>query len=756
MPDKSNNSLNFWQELKRRKVFRVVAMYAAAAYVIIELSNNVVEPLSLPDWTPTFIIVLLVIGFPFAVIFSWIFDFTPEGIKKTESAKVAKQKETPTKPAKRKLGVSEVIIAVLVVIVVILAYPRVFKRGTNLKAMTITATIVNEFGEKEMRQVFKEEYVHKLMILPFEPEETDSINNWLKYGIQFGISEDSWQFPYVLTYYDRDAAHLQEQINAARINNCPYFLTGIYKVTDGYYRITSRLHQTQNGAVEKERVYEGNDLFCLLDSISLQTRIDLGIPKDILNSFPDLPFQEYFTDNFDAYKYFILGEYYEKLSTRFYYYNFSKALELDSTFAIASLYYAWYCHWYQGSKYYAQKYISHAMRHRQKLPEYYDIQIRSYNYLILGETEKAIALAEMQHELQPYNIYVLKNLIEVFGINFLIAKTEDALKRLNELAPDYPEYQIQLARSYLLSDKIDEGLKFIEKRIEENPKHTGLLLRKGQLLLHKGDLDNAEKAFQNAILISPENEKQWSLMLDHINYARNKTLKPDDLQKLAGKYRVDGSELYFETVIHNDNLFRKAANQGGLFHYPISDTSFAGDYGNISFSFYINSQGKVSKLINKDYNFNITSTLWKLDSLIIRAEELLELNKHQEALIAFQKAYSENPEHYYLANYIKHLEFIQSEDYEKSKSILESCIGDYGAAEISKEKNLFFAKEPSSLYFKILPLSEDQFMNPSRYFLILKIVKEDNQIRGINVILNNGNEFFFERTVKKALASQNQ
>jgi len=46
MPEKPHN---FWQELKRRKVFRVIAMYAAAAYVIIELSNNIVEPLNLPD-----------------------------------------------------------------------------------------------------------------------------------------------------------------------------------------------------------------------------------------------------------------------------------------------------------------------------------------------------------------------------------------------------------------------------------------------------------------------------------------------------------------------------------------------------------------------------------------------------------------------------------------------------------------------------------------------------------------------------------
>ncbi len=75
----------FWLELKRRKVFRVIALYAGAAFVIIEVTNNVVEPLGLPAWVPTLVILLLIIGFPVIAILSWIFDLTPEGVKKTIS-----------------------------------------------------------------------------------------------------------------------------------------------------------------------------------------------------------------------------------------------------------------------------------------------------------------------------------------------------------------------------------------------------------------------------------------------------------------------------------------------------------------------------------------------------------------------------------------------------------------------------------------------------------------------------------------------
>jgi len=76
----------FWQELKRRRVFQVIVFYATASFVIIELVNNVTEPLNLPEWTPTFTIIFLIIGFPIAVIFSWIFNFSPGGIAKKESS----------------------------------------------------------------------------------------------------------------------------------------------------------------------------------------------------------------------------------------------------------------------------------------------------------------------------------------------------------------------------------------------------------------------------------------------------------------------------------------------------------------------------------------------------------------------------------------------------------------------------------------------------------------------------------------------
>ena len=84
MPNNPNRLSRFWQELKRRKVIHVIVVYATAAFIIIELVNNVYEPLRLPDWTPLLVIIILAIGFPVAIIISWIFDISFKGVTKTE------------------------------------------------------------------------------------------------------------------------------------------------------------------------------------------------------------------------------------------------------------------------------------------------------------------------------------------------------------------------------------------------------------------------------------------------------------------------------------------------------------------------------------------------------------------------------------------------------------------------------------------------------------------------------------------------
>ena len=83
MGTKSDNPFKFWQEIKRRKVIRVLTVYGAASFVIIEVVNNVSDSLNLPDGIKKWVVIFLGIGLLITILLSWIFDITPEGIQKT-------------------------------------------------------------------------------------------------------------------------------------------------------------------------------------------------------------------------------------------------------------------------------------------------------------------------------------------------------------------------------------------------------------------------------------------------------------------------------------------------------------------------------------------------------------------------------------------------------------------------------------------------------------------------------------------------
>jgi len=93
MSSSTNKLSRFWQELKRRKVIYVITVYASVSFVLIELVNNVLGPLNLPENLSTIVIIALAAAFPIVVLLSWIFDLTPKGIEKTRSSDELTQEE---------------------------------------------------------------------------------------------------------------------------------------------------------------------------------------------------------------------------------------------------------------------------------------------------------------------------------------------------------------------------------------------------------------------------------------------------------------------------------------------------------------------------------------------------------------------------------------------------------------------------------------------------------------------------------------
>src|SRR6478752_7762916 len=74
----------FFGELRRRNVYRVAVAYAVVAWLITQVATQTFPVLEIPNWCVRLVVVLLVLGFPVALILAWAYELTPEGIKRTD------------------------------------------------------------------------------------------------------------------------------------------------------------------------------------------------------------------------------------------------------------------------------------------------------------------------------------------------------------------------------------------------------------------------------------------------------------------------------------------------------------------------------------------------------------------------------------------------------------------------------------------------------------------------------------------------
>ena len=101
--------MNLLAELRRRNVIRMAGLNLVGAWLITQVSSTVLPMFGAPDWLPRSIVILLAIGFLPALIFSWIFELTPQGLKR--DAEVAPEQSIAPQTGRR---MNYMIFAVLV------------------------------------------------------------------------------------------------------------------------------------------------------------------------------------------------------------------------------------------------------------------------------------------------------------------------------------------------------------------------------------------------------------------------------------------------------------------------------------------------------------------------------------------------------------------------------------------------------------------------------------------------------------------
>jgi TolB-like protein/Tfp pilus assembly protein PilF len=151
---------NFFAELKRRNVYKAAIAYAVVAWLLLQAASILFPTFDAPPWVMKVFVAVIVLGFPVALVFSWAFELTPEGLKRTEDVDVTK---SVTKSTGRKLDF--VIIAILLLVIGIFAYQR--------------------FAGQKVRSAAESPVPEKsIAVLPFENRSHDPDNAYFADGIQ--------------------------------------------------------------------------------------------------------------------------------------------------------------------------------------------------------------------------------------------------------------------------------------------------------------------------------------------------------------------------------------------------------------------------------------------------------------------------------------------------------------------------------------------------------------------------------------------
>src|SRR6266550_3571107 len=78
------NLQNFFDELKRRHVYRVAIAYGVVAWLLIQVATQVFPFFEIPNWVVRLVVLVVALGFPIALIIAWAFEMTPQGVKRAE------------------------------------------------------------------------------------------------------------------------------------------------------------------------------------------------------------------------------------------------------------------------------------------------------------------------------------------------------------------------------------------------------------------------------------------------------------------------------------------------------------------------------------------------------------------------------------------------------------------------------------------------------------------------------------------------
>src|SRR5947208_2686114 len=246
------NPKEFFGELKRRNVYKVAIAYGVVAWLLMQIASQIFPFFEIPNWAVRLVVLLLIIGFPVAMILAWAFELTPEGIKRAEDVDLS---ESVRRKTGRKLDFF--IIAVLLLVIAILLFQRLHPN---------VSPAVSSSPEKS------------IAVLPFENLSANQENAFFTDGVQDEILADLAKVAdlkvisrtSVIQYRSNAARNLREIGKALGV---AYLLEGSVQRADNRLGVNAQLVDARTDAHLWAQTYDRD----LADVFAIQTEIAKSI-----------------------------------------------------------------------------------------------------------------------------------------------------------------------------------------------------------------------------------------------------------------------------------------------------------------------------------------------------------------------------------------------------------------------------------------------------------------------------------------------
>jgi len=526
----------FFEEVKRRKVYRVAAAYVIAAGGIIQLASAAFPAWELPNWALRLVIMLLLIGFPIALILAWAFDVTPQGIRATPSATA----------------------------------PRMHRRR-NVIMLVATGVIVSAIaGFFLLPRASARKIDKSIAVLPFENLSDERENAYFADGIQDDILTNLSKIG-DLKVISRTSV-MSYRGNARNVREIGKAL-GVSTILEGSVRREGkrvRVNVQLINATNDEHLWANNYDRDLTDVFMLQSDLAREITSALqakLSPSEKAQMARRPTENGEAYLAFVQAhnvhaalEDLDKLKQGEQLYE--RAIQLDPKFALAFARYSqlesWIVHNFERTSARREKartLAEQALQLQPDLPEAHLALGFSYYY---GDNNYDAALREFEiaqrglpNESEAY--------LAIGAIQRRQGKWAESTASLEKAASLNPKdiWPLQnLAFNYQMLRNFSEANTTIDRALALDPNALGPLEVKSRLAIaEKGDLSVAEKAFQTVKSMPMNNEAKLriasvraDLFLFERKYKeglREWESLPDDLltsipAALSGKYYLIG------------------------------------------------------------------------------------------------------------------------------------------------------------------------------------------------------------------------